>query len=529
MSRVFVSYSHDTPEHRTAIHRLCDALRALNFEVVSDGYTGPPGEGWFDWSYKEIEAASHVLVVCTETYQRRFDNTEKDGVGYGVSWEARAIRQHLVRARGVSNKIIPVLLDDAQPAVIPDVLRDLPYARVVKGNVRDLAATIRRLPQWLPKPLASNWLGALALTLPGIVGVDRFEQWAKTTLQARPCRDDETVDVYAEAILLVAHESGLLDEPLWDQLMARYADHAEELRRIFEQWALGPRPKTVVTIVPSTVPSTDDDGDRRDPEDEEPQGEATHTAVVLDRTDAWRTITTTCRKAKESLAFIVYGTRQQDLHLFLQRIESFLHDPNECKPYHVVKRVRGRSDLSKVVTSGDWERATIDATRTRRPPLEVALADLATAHPVMLLLGGIQPLRDLDAARRAGLIDFVTQVLRTALAAARLAHPIHVLMPIEIGSQHATDLVDGLRDAFEGPSPGLRLCSPIRLVLPDWSEIRAHVKVEYDRYGLKPSDSDYAAIRRLFDGKNPGGASLRELGDALHSQLIDLIEAAKQR
>jgi tetratricopeptide (TPR) repeat protein len=120
---VFISYSHDSPEHEAKVLALANRLRADGIDAVLDQYEGSPTEGWELWGQRQIQAAGFVLVVCTATYQRRFDGEEEPGKGQGATSEAGIIRQILYNAGGVNEKFVPVLLTDADGAHIPLVLQ----------------------------------------------------------------------------------------------------------------------------------------------------------------------------------------------------------------------------------------------------------------------------------------------------------------------------------------------------------------------------------------------------------------------
>jgi hypothetical protein len=97
--RVFISYSHDSPEHQHRVLVLADRLRVEGVDASIDQYVQSPQEGWADWCETEIRKSDFVLMVCTETYLRRVNHEEEPGKGYGVLWEARLIRQHLYDQR----------------------------------------------------------------------------------------------------------------------------------------------------------------------------------------------------------------------------------------------------------------------------------------------------------------------------------------------------------------------------------------------------------------------------------------------
>jgi tetratricopeptide (TPR) repeat protein len=117
--RIFISYSHDSPEHQNRVLALADQLRDEGVDVSIDQYVQSPPEGWADWCETEIRKSDFVLMVCTETYLRRVNHEEEPGKGYGVLWEARLIRQHLYDLGSASRKFVPVIFADGSSAHVP--------------------------------------------------------------------------------------------------------------------------------------------------------------------------------------------------------------------------------------------------------------------------------------------------------------------------------------------------------------------------------------------------------------------------
>ena len=122
--RVFISYSHDSPEHAERVLALANRLRADGVEAVLDQFEefGPP-EGWPRWMTKHLREADFVVMVCTERYYARVMGLEKPGTGQGVRWEGNQIFQYLYEADTINRRFLPVLFDDGKPEHIPDPLR----------------------------------------------------------------------------------------------------------------------------------------------------------------------------------------------------------------------------------------------------------------------------------------------------------------------------------------------------------------------------------------------------------------------
>ena len=84
--KVFISYGHDSPEHRDKVLALSERLRADGIETLLDQYVnGSSLRGWPRWMLDQPDAADFVLVVCAETYSRRFCGREVPRKG--VDWD----------------------------------------------------------------------------------------------------------------------------------------------------------------------------------------------------------------------------------------------------------------------------------------------------------------------------------------------------------------------------------------------------------------------------------------------------------
>ncbi len=123
LPRIFISYSQDSDEHNQRVLNLAGQLRAQGLDCRLDRYVTSPPEGWSSWCEREIQDADKVLVVCTESYQRRWEGTEQPGAGLGARWEASLIRQILYDSGGVNARFIPVVFDEADERFIPVPLR----------------------------------------------------------------------------------------------------------------------------------------------------------------------------------------------------------------------------------------------------------------------------------------------------------------------------------------------------------------------------------------------------------------------
>src|SRR6266568_8053973 len=149
---VFISYSHDSPEHADRVLALSDHLRADGIDCIIDQYEESPPEGFPRWMNRQIRAADFVLMICTPTYYHRVMGEEEPGTGHGVAWESTLIYQYIYN-EGTSNKrFIPILLEGAHEAHIPVPWQGVKYYRpTTTDGYEDLYRRLTGRPL-TPKP-----------------------------------------------------------------------------------------------------------------------------------------------------------------------------------------------------------------------------------------------------------------------------------------------------------------------------------------------------------------------------------------
>lgn len=111
--RVFVSYSHDSPEHTKWVSDFATKLLDNGVDVILDQWDLRYGDDVPKFMEKGVSEADRVLMVCTLPYVRK-SNEGKGGVGY----EAMIVTGELVRDLGTS-KFIPIVKQDSEPAELP--------------------------------------------------------------------------------------------------------------------------------------------------------------------------------------------------------------------------------------------------------------------------------------------------------------------------------------------------------------------------------------------------------------------------
>ncbi|MCP3997230.1 MAG: CHAT domain-containing protein [bacterium] len=121
--RVFISYSHESSEHGDRVLALADRLRQDGIDAQLDQYLEAPPQGWQLWMEDEIEAADFVLVVATETYERRRRGRERSAEGLGVRFEGAILSEALYDRALHNETVIPIVFAIDDRTYIPVFLR----------------------------------------------------------------------------------------------------------------------------------------------------------------------------------------------------------------------------------------------------------------------------------------------------------------------------------------------------------------------------------------------------------------------
>jgi hypothetical protein len=138
-SRAFISYSHDSTEHEELVLRFAQRLRKDGVDAQIDQFVGGrPTEGWPRWMLDKLDWAEFVLLICTETYYRRFRGHEEPDRGRGVDWEGQLITLAIYNAKSRSTKFVPVIFDSKDRRFIPEPLADHVYCLDSEKNYQEL-------------------------------------------------------------------------------------------------------------------------------------------------------------------------------------------------------------------------------------------------------------------------------------------------------------------------------------------------------------------------------------------------------
>lgn len=158
--RAFISYSHDSPEHKEMVHRFASFLHAeVGVRVELDQWSDDGRRDWSLWAIQKLKHTDFVLVIASPAYRRRADGDAPANEGRGAQFEAAMIRNGLTRdLAGMTRRVLPVVLPGMSIDDIPDFLNAYSTTHYVVseftlGGVEDLRVALTGKPLHSPPPL----------------------------------------------------------------------------------------------------------------------------------------------------------------------------------------------------------------------------------------------------------------------------------------------------------------------------------------------------------------------------------------
>ncbi len=327
--------------------------------------------------------------------------------------------------------------------------------------------------------------------------------------------DSATLAEFVTETTLLLNRHGRIDGAFFDALDSKYPGRREDIARV--RAALGcDTPQTSAPSSPSVEPSADASEHR-----------PSNLHLILDRTQQWETLINRCTtKSNENLAFLLHGDSGQDVHLFVNRIESEWQE--DCFSYiHQTRRVPLRFGGDMARTADDWGRHLRCAAGFGSLPLRRALERVTSQDPVILLfcesplsMATMKP-RALDALK-----EFLTDTLPKCLSEGPFKHPIRLLVAVE--HQHPTGptaeedpLVIEIETALR-QAAGLTFQPLPTLDFPPWNDIELLLREKifgperYRSQGLRPK------FKKVYDSvdKEP------DYTQRTFSRLADVLDAA---
>lgn len=191
--KVFVSYSHDSDDHKEWVLKLASDLRHNGLDAILDQWDLVLGSNLPRFMEQGLASSDKVLVICTNNYNNK-SNGGKGGVGY----EGQILTAEIYRKQD-STKYIPVVKGATSDPKVPTCLDgrmyiDFTNADVYENNLKDLIHElygVKRVPKPAlgpspflepPKPLPKLMTSSSAFfsdrfgkAFPGVRGVYWFD------------------------------------------------------------------------------------------------------------------------------------------------------------------------------------------------------------------------------------------------------------------------------------------------------------------------------------------------------------------
>lgn len=152
--KVFISYSHDTLEHKKWVLELATRLRNNGIDAILDQFELQPGDDLPHFMERHLASSKRILMICTDKYVDKANKGE-GGVGY----EKMIITSSLLK-RIDENKIIPIIRQNGTTEV-PTFLKTKLYINFSKRDDYELSydnlvRTIHNSPLFEKPPIGNN-------------------------------------------------------------------------------------------------------------------------------------------------------------------------------------------------------------------------------------------------------------------------------------------------------------------------------------------------------------------------------------
>jgi len=152
--KVFISYSHDSQEHKHWALNFATRLRNNGIDAIIDQWELKPGDDLPHFMETHLSSSDYILMVCTDTYV----NKANSGIG-GVGYEKMIITSDLLKNID-GNKVIPIIRQNGTHNV-PTFLKtklfiDFSIDRNSEFSYDELSRTIHKSPLFVKPEIGNN-------------------------------------------------------------------------------------------------------------------------------------------------------------------------------------------------------------------------------------------------------------------------------------------------------------------------------------------------------------------------------------
>ena len=198
--KVFISYSHDSSEHKQWVLELSKKLRHNGVDIMLDQWALRPGADFTRFMEHGIRDFDRVLVICTDSYVKKANDRE-GGVGY----EVQIVTTELVTNLGI-DKFIPIIRQASGKKKAPTCLGarvyiDFTDERQFDSEFDKLIRELHRVPVVEKPPLGKNPFAKLpsGQEAPAVEGSD-------AQLPEIPAQVGSASEAYAVAVKIIRAE-----------------------------------------------------------------------------------------------------------------------------------------------------------------------------------------------------------------------------------------------------------------------------------------------------------------------------------
>ena len=221
--KVFISYSHDSQNHKKWILDFATRLRQNGIDAIIDQWELKPGDDLPSFMERNLKDADFTLMICTDKYVEKAN----EGSG-GVGYEKMIITSELL-SNIDNNKIIPIIKQYGTHSV-PTFLKTKKYIDFSKDksyeySFDDLLRTLHQSPLFKKPDIGNNPFQSVEEKRPNKIGdsiskliekiVLRFEQQTWDFARYSEIVKDMNISrVYLDLIISDAVEQGLITKDL---------------------------------------------------------------------------------------------------------------------------------------------------------------------------------------------------------------------------------------------------------------------------------------------------------------------------
>jgi hypothetical protein len=152
--KVFISYSHDSAEHKRWVLEFATTIRDRGVDAILDLWDLRPGDDLPHFMETSVDQADYVVMICTENYVEKA-NKGTGGVGY-----EKMIMTASMLSRIDRSKVIPVIRQ-AGTKLLPTFMGSKVYIdfsndNEVEYSFDDLMRSLLNAPLFEKPPIGTN-------------------------------------------------------------------------------------------------------------------------------------------------------------------------------------------------------------------------------------------------------------------------------------------------------------------------------------------------------------------------------------